>query len=126
MTPVDVLAPTAFVQNALYKRWKGFAPPGSCTIIPLRGSSFEDNIHGCAAYIALCPTMRIPEDLTWNRELGGVSSARCAQQIVLAVKQFLEASASPEKWGSMSWDDTVASAVEVRHTHTLQAHAIRS
>jgi O-acetyl-ADP-ribose deacetylase (regulator of RNase III) len=51
--------------------------------------------------------------------VGGVSSARCAQQMVLAVKHFLEASASPEKWSSMSWDDTFASAEEVRRTHVL-------
>jgi len=159
LSPDDVLAPTAFVQSALYKRWKGFAPPGSCTIIPLKGSSFENNIHGCA-YIALCPTMRRPESVTWNREIvynlmwsilvsleqhnaalddsmqvgtgvriqkvlmtglgtgvGGVSSARCAQQMALAVKHFLEASANPEKWSSMSWEDTVTPDEEICRTH---------
>jgi hypothetical protein len=134
-------------------------PPGPCTIIPLKGSSFENNIHGCT-YIALCPTMRRPENVSWNREIvynlmwsilvsleqhnaamddstqvgtgvrirkvlmtglatgvGGVSSTRCAQQMALAVKHFLEASAHPEKWSSMSWEDTVAPDVEIRRTH---------
>jgi O-acetyl-ADP-ribose deacetylase (regulator of RNase III) len=158
LSPDDVLAPTAFVQTALYERWKGYAPPGSCTIIPLKGSSFENNLYECA-YIALCPTMRIPESVTWNREIvynlmwsilisleqhnaavaevgsgiriqkvlmtglatgvGGVSSVRCAQQMALAVKHFLEATAHPDKWSSMNWDDTVASSVEVRRTHAL-------
>ena len=68
LSPNDVLAPTKFVQAALYKRWKGYAPPGSCTLIPLKGSSFENNPHECA-YIALCPTMRVPESVTWNREI---------------------------------------------------------
>lgn len=51
--------------------------------------------------------------------VGGVSSERCAQQMALAVKHFLDASAHPEKWSSLSWDETVASTVEVRRTHKL-------
>lgn len=159
LSPDNVDAPTKFVQTALYKRWKGFAPSGTCTIIPLKGSSFENNNYGCA-HIALCPTMRRPESVTWNREIvynlmwsilvsleqhnaavddltqigtgarirkvlmtglatgvGGVSSAKCAQQMALAVKHFLEASAHPEKWSSMSWDDTVPLDVEIRRTY---------
>ena len=158
LSPDDVNAPTTFIQAALYKRWKGFAPPGTCTIIPLRGSSFENNNHGCA-HIALCPTMRCPETVTWNRELvynlmwsilvsvekhnaavtqtgtgarirkvlmtglatgfGEISSAKCAQQMALAVKHFIEASAHPEKWSSMSWGDTVPLNVEIRRTYAL-------
>lgn len=158
LSPDNLDAPTKFVQVALYKQWKGFAPPGTCTIIPLKGSSFENNNRGCA-HIALCPTMRRPESVAWNREIvynlmwsilvsleqhnaavddltqigtgtrirkvlitglatgvGGVSSATCAQQMALAVKHFLEASARPEKWSSMSWDDTVPLDVEIRRT----------
>ena len=47
---------------------------------------------------------------------GRVSSAKCAQQMALAVKHFLEASANPEKWSSMSWEDTVPIDVEIRRT----------
>ena len=161
LSPKDVNAPTTFVQAALYKRWKGFAPPGSCTIIPLNGSSFENNNHGCA-HIALCPTMRRPETVAWNREIvynlmwsilvsldqhnaavddltqigtgtrirkvlmtglgtgvGEVSSAKCAQQMALAVKHFLEASAHPEKWSAMSWDATIVLDGEIRRTYAL-------
>ena len=160
LSPDDVHAPTTVVQAALYKRWKGFAPPGTCTIIPLKGSSFENNKHGCA-HIALCPTMRRPGSVTWNRDivynimwsllvsleqhnaaaddltqvgtgarirkvlmtglgtgLGGVSSVNCAQQMALAVKHFLEASAHPEKWSSMSWDDTVPLDAEICRTYS--------
>jgi len=159
LSPDDVEAPTTFLQAALYKRWKGFAPPGTCTIVPLKGSSFEDNSHGCT-HIALCPTMRRPEPVTWNREIvynlmwsilvsverhnaavddltqigtgtrirkvlipglatgaGRVSNAKCAQQMALAVKHFLEASAHPEKWSSMGWNDTVPLDVEIRRTY---------
>ncbi|KAF8811909.1 macro domain-like protein [Phlegmacium glaucopus] len=158
LSPNDVPAPTSFVQAALYKQWKGYAPPGSCTLIPLKGSSFENNSHGCA-YIALCPTMRIPESVTWNREIvynlmwsllnslelhnaavddqtpggriqkvlmtglgtgvGNVSGERCAQQMALAVKDFLDASAHPEKWSSLSWNDAIEYAEEARLTHEL-------
>ena len=161
LSPDDVPAPTSFVQAALYRQWKGYAPPGSCTLIPLKGSSFENNPHGCA-YIALCPTMRIPESVTWNREVvynimwsilnsleqhnaavddltkvgngvrihkilmtglatgvGGVSAEKCAQQMALAVKHFVEASENPEKWCSLSWEDAIPNSVEVRGTHAL-------
>lgn len=161
LSPNDVPAPTTFVQAALYERWKGYAPPGSCTLIPIKGSSFENNSHGCA-YIALCPTMRLPESVTWNREIvynlmwsllvaleqhnaavddlteigtgvriqkvlmtglatgvGNVSGERCAQQMALAVKDFLDASAHPEKWSSLSWDDAVSYTSNVRRTHEL-------
>jgi hypothetical protein len=151
-------APTALIQATLYKQWKGFAPPGTCTIVHLKGSSFENNSHGCA-HIAFCPTMRCPEPVTWNRELvynlmwsilvsveqhntavtkigtgekirkvlmtglatgyGEISSAKCAQQMALAVKHFLEASAHSDKWSSMTWDDTVPLNVDLRRTHAL-------
>ena len=45
----------------LYQHWKGYAPPGSCILVPLASSVCENNAHGCAS-TALCPTMRIPED----------------------------------------------------------------
>ena len=51
--------------------------------------------------------------------VGGISSARCAQQMALAVKHFLEASANPEKWSSMRWEDTAAPDVDIRRTYAL-------
>ena len=51
--------------------------------------------------------------------VGKVSSVKCAQQMALAVKHFLEASAHPEKWSSMSWDDMVPVNVEIRRTYAL-------
>ena len=50
---------------------------------------------------------------------GEIPSAKCAQQMALAVKHFLEASAHPEKWSSMNWNDTVPVNVEIRRTYTL-------
>ncbi|KAH9940611.1 macro domain-like protein [Amylocystis lapponica] len=68
LDPDDELAPTRLVQSTLYRRWKGYAPPGSCTLVPLEGSTCENNPHGCR-FIAICPTMRIPGVVTWNREI---------------------------------------------------------
>ena len=68
LCPDDVLAPTRLAQATLYEHWKGYAPPGSSTLVPLDGSVCENNAHGCA-FIALCPTMRIPDDIVWNREI---------------------------------------------------------
>lgn len=71
----DVLAPaddpdalTRTAQNVLYRRWRGFAPPGTCTLIPLADTPCHPNVFNCR-YIALCPTMRFPSNVTWHREI---------------------------------------------------------
>ena len=51
--------------------------------------------------------------------VGRISGERCAQQMALAVKDFLDASAHPEKWSSLSWDDALEYAEEGRLTHEL-------
>lgn len=60
--------PTEICQQALYDRWLGYAPPGSCTLVSLVGTACESNQHGCS-YIALCPTMRVPEVVTWHKDI---------------------------------------------------------
>ena len=50
---------------------------------------------------------------------GRVSAKRCAQQMALAIRDFCDASAHPEKWGSMDWDDAIQSALDGRATHQL-------
>ncbi|KAJ3501938.1 hypothetical protein NLJ89_g9113 [Agrocybe chaxingu] len=66
--PDDFAAVTRITQQVLYARWKGFAPPGTCTLIPLKDTTCFPNKHSCR-FIALCPTMRIPESVTWDREI---------------------------------------------------------
>ena len=151
------LASTWLAQATLYQHWKGYAPPGSCILVPLAGSACENNAHGCA-FIALCPTMRIPEDVVWNREIvyncvwsllntleqhnrvveisgdgtsirrilmtglatgvGNVSPQRCAQQMALAVRDFIDASQNAGKWSCLEWDEAV-DAHDCRRTHLL-------
>ncbi|KAH9478651.1 hypothetical protein JR316_0009108 [Psilocybe cubensis] len=68
LSPTDPHLPTQLAQSLLYDRWKGYAPPGTCTLLSLADTSCTPNAHGCA-YIALCPTMRVPQDATWDREV---------------------------------------------------------
>ncbi|KID94493.1 phage tail assembly-like protein, partial [Metarhizium majus ARSEF 297] len=66
----DYLALTHVAQAKLYDEWCGFAPPGSCTLVRIpdefRGRS--KNVWG-TRYIALCPTMRTPQEVEWDREV---------------------------------------------------------
>lgn len=64
----DYLALTRHAQAALYKEWRGFAPPGTCTLIDLKTESLKDEPWGCR-YLALCPTMKIPQKVTWDKEV---------------------------------------------------------
>jgi O-acetyl-ADP-ribose deacetylase (regulator of RNase III) len=66
----DYLALTKVAQAKLYDEWFGFAPPGTCTLVRIP-DEFEQrsrNIWG-AKHIALCPTMRTPQDAKWDREV---------------------------------------------------------
>ena len=64
----DYLALTRVTQAAVYKEYRGFAPPGSCLLIDLDEESLKKNDWGCR-YLALCPTMKTPSDVRWDREV---------------------------------------------------------
>ena len=153
-----VEVPTRIAQSVLYRRWKGYAPPGTCTLVPLANTPCAGNKYGCR-FIALCPTMRVPHAVTWNRDVvynctwsllnaidqhnvsaaagdaeakirkvlmtglatgvGGVSAERCAQQMALAVKHYLDACADAEKWSSLQWKDALGYDREISRTHSL-------
>ncbi|KAF4121998.1 hypothetical protein GMORB2_7591 [Geosmithia morbida] len=73
ISPVDdYLALTRVAQQALYVEWRGFAPPGSCTLVDLpeefAAAGQSRNVWGVRR-LALCPTMRMPEDVRWDREV---------------------------------------------------------
>lgn len=80
---------TKKVQNSLYQQSRGYAPPGSCTIIDVRRDAAwheiknaekpgtahsldpvagEEHKAGCK-WIALCPTMRVPRTVKWDKEV---------------------------------------------------------
>lgn len=77
----NYLGLTRVVQKHLYQEWRGFAPPGTCTLVPFNfeGQSADEksegdqraaaaNPRGCRI-IAVCPTMRVPQDVRWDREV---------------------------------------------------------
>lgn len=64
--PYDTLTDAA--QRVLYERWRGFAPPGTCTLVPFPHDMEGTNKWGCK-WVAICPTMRTPEEVSWDREV---------------------------------------------------------
>lgn len=63
----DVHALTRTVQSHLYDQWRGFAPPGTCTLVPFP-AELADNTRGCE-WVAICPTMKEPSHVSWDREV---------------------------------------------------------
>ncbi|KAJ5408761.1 hypothetical protein N7509_002644 [Penicillium cosmopolitanum] len=63
----DFHAVTRSAQTVLYDKWRGFAPPGSCTLVEW-GLTLASNSRGCR-WLAVCPTMREPQNVNWDREL---------------------------------------------------------
>ncbi|KAF3396792.1 hypothetical protein DPV78_007763 [Talaromyces pinophilus] len=64
----DYRALTNVAQQKLYEQWHGFAPPGTCTLVSMPRELRETNRWGCKL-VALCPTMRTPDDARWDREV---------------------------------------------------------
>ncbi|EGC48451.1 conserved hypothetical protein [Histoplasma capsulatum var. duboisii H88] len=61
---------TRAAQKTLYERWRGYAPPGTCTLVPFPEEIVKAGkaLGGCR-WVALCPTMRMPENVVWDREV---------------------------------------------------------
>lgn len=66
----DLFRLTNHVQQVLRKRWRGFAPPQSCTLVelPTDVSGPGGNPWG-ARVLAVLPTMRVPEEVNWHKDL---------------------------------------------------------
>ena len=63
----DYHALTRAAQLVLYDKWRGFAPPGSCTLVEFP-EELKQNARGCS-WVAICPTMKEPENVNWDREV---------------------------------------------------------
>lgn len=61
---------THHVQRVLRKRWRGFAPPSSVTLVELPPdvSGVGNNPWG-ARVLAVLPTMRVPDGVNWHKDL---------------------------------------------------------
>jgi O-acetyl-ADP-ribose deacetylase (regulator of RNase III) len=68
--PKDYSWITRRAQDVLYQRWRGFAPPGTCTVVPLEDDKWSAEKNPFQTkYMMLCPTMRIPQEVVWDREV---------------------------------------------------------
>ncbi|KAJ5107183.1 hypothetical protein N7456_003858 [Penicillium angulare] len=154
----DYHALTRATQLVLYDKWRGYAPPGSCTLAEFP-EALKQNPPGCE-WVAICPTMREPQNVNWDREIvfeciwsllnqveghnrrlasgsehgsggkriesllmpplaagiGKVSKERWAQQVVLAMKHFVEAIEKPEEWSGLNWDKIEVIGDEINDT----------
>ncbi|KAJ5121441.1 uncharacterized protein N7515_009402 [Penicillium bovifimosum] len=63
----DYHALTRAAQRVFYEKWRGFAPPGSCTLVEFP-EELKKNVYGCE-WVAMCPTMRQPGNVEWDREV---------------------------------------------------------
>lgn len=63
----DYHALTRAAQSVLYDKWRGYAPPGSCTLVEFP-ENLKQNDRNCS-WVAICPTMREPENVNWDREV---------------------------------------------------------
>lgn len=64
----DIWALTNAVQDILKRRHRGYLPPASCTLVPLSPVLTASNPLGCKV-LAVVPTMRTPEDVSWHIDL---------------------------------------------------------
>lgn len=67
----DYLALTRVAQKVLYEEHRGWAIPGSCTVVPIPAAFApprSKNVWG-ATHLLLCPTMRVPQDVAWDKEV---------------------------------------------------------
>ncbi|KAJ3505092.1 hypothetical protein NLJ89_g7598 [Agrocybe chaxingu] len=66
----DEWALTKHVQLALQEKWSGYAPPSTCTIVSLPSDMAGDGHNPWSArHLAVVPTMRTPEDVSWHQDL---------------------------------------------------------
>ncbi|TFY76943.1 hypothetical protein EWM64_g7068 [Hericium alpestre] len=151
---------TRCAQAAIRERWRGYAPPSSCTITSIPEEVSESHNPWGAASMAIVPTIRQPEDVSWHKDLvynsmwsllveisqwnrgrrtmegdrdakkidtvlmtglatgwGQISTEKCAWQMMLAVKHFVQG--IPE---GARWDDMHPIVVEVDATLELQGN----
>lgn len=60
---------TAHCQAFIREKANGYLPPGSCLIVPLPEAAAGIGNPWGAQSLAIVPTMRTPEDISWNRDL---------------------------------------------------------
>ena len=105
----DYLALTRAAQAVLYREHRGWANPGSCTVVPVPADFAQRsrNVWG-ATHLLLCPTMRVPENVVWDKEV----IYQCVWSLLCAVDKHNQAvapvEAAAEGAGDANADDNGA------------------
>lgn len=63
---------TRKAQAVIYREYRGYVPPGTCTIMRLdhdKPGDAKAKNPWKTEYLLLCPTMRTPQDVSWDREV---------------------------------------------------------
>ncbi|OAA70474.1 hypothetical protein ISF_02448 [Cordyceps fumosorosea ARSEF 2679] len=99
----DYHALTRAAQAVLWRERRGYANPGSCTLVGLPASwaapgssSASRNVWGVRCLL-LCPTMRVPENVTWDKEI----VYRCVWSMLCAVDAHNRAAADEDRIASV-------------------------
>ncbi|PWY79181.1 macro domain-like protein [Aspergillus heteromorphus CBS 117.55] len=94
----DYMALTRHAQAHLYRTWRGYLPPGHCDLIPIPGdfAARSKNTFG-TKFLALCPTMRVPRDARWDREI----VYNCVWSLLCAVERHNRVAGDGERIESL-------------------------
>lgn len=65
----DIWRLTDHCQTYIRDVWHGHIPPGSCMIVPLPDDAASAGNPWGARALAISPTMRAPEDISWHQDL---------------------------------------------------------
>ncbi|KAG1743698.1 uncharacterized protein EDB91DRAFT_1125457 [Suillus paluster] len=65
----DMWRLTNHCQSYIRDLWHGYIPPGSCMIVPLPDDAAGADNPWDARALAISPTMRTPEDVSWHQDL---------------------------------------------------------
>ncbi|KIM30695.1 hypothetical protein M408DRAFT_66006 [Serendipita vermifera MAFF 305830] len=80
----DYWALTNQAQEYIKREWNGYLPPGSCVIVPLPTELAGPNNPWKARFIAMLPTMRVPESMAWHRDI----VYHCMWSLQVAIKNW--------------------------------------
>lgn len=79
--PNDIDSVTTVAQRHCYEKFNGQMPPGTASVVDMQ--SFNESRFGCK-YLVLSPTMRMPSNVRWNRDVG----YNCFFSILNAIKVY--------------------------------------
>ncbi|KAI0042828.1 macro domain-like protein [Auriscalpium vulgare] len=91
--PGDIYALTNHCQAYIRETWNGFIPPGSCSIVSLPSSVAGPSNQWGTRTIAILPTMRTPQDVSWHRDL----VYNCMWSLLVALQRWNEAHGPAER-----------------------------